>query len=185
MRPTLLRVDIHAVTDGNVADQPTSFRLQWRQFIIEARKRDLNGGDTFMEVMEEIPFQKIENGSLLTYFNKQRESRKVPQPTKLSDIEKSQLQKSIDFCSLLDFPVDKFPIHVTDDLSDACLGMAYAGEIYVARRTFMMGTKMVAATLIEEYIHIEKGFADCQYPMQNFLFEKLVSLGEQLIGEAL
>ena len=143
-------------------------------------------GETFMEVMEEIPFQKIENGSLLTYFNKHRESRKVPQPvTSLTDIEKSQLEKAIAFSSLLDFPVDKFTIHVTDDLSDTTLGMAYAGEIYVARRTFMMDTKMVAATLIEEYIHIEKGFNDCTYPMQNFLFEKLVSLGEQLIGETL
>ena len=142
-------------------------------------------GDTFMEVMEEIPFNKIENGSLLIFFNKHRESRKVPQPAQLTDIEKEQLERAVDFSILLDFPVDKFPIHVTDDLSDSTLGMALHGEIYVARRTFMMGTKMVAATLIEEYLHIEKGFNDCTYPMQNFLFEKLVSLGEQLIGEAL
>ncbi len=143
-------------------------------------------GEDFMDVMAHLPFQKIENGSVLALYRKHEERRKVPEPIKdMSKVEEEQLKKAIDFSTLLDFPVDKYVIWVTDDLSDNVLGMVIGGEIYIARRTFMMGTKMVAATLIEEYLHIEKGFGDCDRPMQNFLFEKMVSMGEDMIGEAL
>ena len=143
-------------------------------------------GEYFMDAVANIPFQKIENGTVLALYRKHREKSKIPEPIEdLTVIEKEQLKKAIDFAHCLDFPVDSFPIIITNDLADTCLGMVLGNDIYIARRTFMMGTKMVAATLIEEYIHIEKGFLDCQYPMQNFLFEKIVSLGEQLVGEAL
>jgi hypothetical protein len=143
--------------------------------------------DTFMEVLNNTPFKNILNSTILAVHKKHSKKPKlVPKSLSvITDIERQQLQKAIDFSHLLDFPVDKFVIHVTDDLRDEVLGAVLDDEIYIARRTFMQGTKMVAATLIEEYIHIEKGFADCEYPMQNFLFEKLVSMGEQLIGEAL
>lgn len=143
-------------------------------------------GKVFLEVLESIPLKNILNNSVIALRTKHREKSSVPQPVaELTTIEQEQLSKATDFAHLLDFPVDKFPIHVTDELSDTVLGCVLKDEIYIARRTFMMGTKMVAATLIEEYIHIDKGFLDCEYPMQNFLFEKLVSMGEQLVGEAL
>lgn len=143
-------------------------------------------GDTFMEVVKETSFNKIENRTLLTLYSKHKKKNKVPESIKdLTDVEKQQLRKAIDFSHLLDFPVDQYPIHVTDDVHNETLGMAYNEEIYIARRTFMMGTKMVAATIIEEYLHLEKGFSDCTYAMQNFLFEKIVTIGEQLLEEAL
>ena len=141
--------------------------------------------DTFIKIVTELDFSKILNPTILSLYRKHNKVEKVPKPAELSEIESQQLRKAIDFSASLDFPVDKYKIHITDDLADSTLGMAYHGEIYIARRTYMQGTKMVAATLIEEFLHLEKGFKDCTYQMQNYLFEKLVSIGEQVVGECL
>lgn len=142
--------------------------------------------DEFMQVVAALPFKHITNASALSVYRRHVRENKCPDSVDaLTNIEEQQLKKAIDFCHGMQFPVDKFPISVTEDLQDKCLGMAYGRQIYVARRTFMMGTKMVASTLIEEYLHIEKDFVDCTYPLQNYLFEMLVSLGEQLKGEPL
>lgn len=150
---------------------------------------DMNHYETpsavFLDIVERTPFHKISNYSIIELTKKHRKKIIKPVPIEVNSIEQQQLDKAITFSHKLNFSVDKFPIHVTDDLKDTTLGCAYHKEIYIARRTFTMGTKMVAATLIEEYIHLEKAFADCEYPMQNFLFETIVSLGEQLIGEPL
>jgi hypothetical protein len=49
----------------------------------------------------------------------------------------------------------------------------------------MIGTKTVAGTLIEEFIHLKHGLGDECRDMQNFLLDRLVSLGEQMHGEPL
>ncbi|MDP9645853.1 hypothetical protein J2793_001286, partial [Paraburkholderia caledonica] len=49
----------------------------------------------------------------------------------------------------------------------------------------MGGTKQLASTLIEEYIHLRHGWKDMTRELQNFLFDKLVSVGEELVGEPL
>jgi len=47
------------------------------------------------------------------------------------------------------------------------------------------GTKMIAATLLEEHIHLKLKLKDYTVNMQNYLFEKIISLGEELVGEPL
>jgi hypothetical protein len=43
----------------------------------------------------------------------------------------------------------------------------------------------VASTLIEEFLHLRHGWKDMSRELQTFLFDKLVSLGEELNGEPL
>lgn len=43
----------------------------------------------------------------------------------------------------------------------------------------------LASTLIEEYLHLRHGWHDLTRELQNFLFDKLVSLGEEIAGEPL
>jgi len=108
-----------------------------------------------------------------------------PQAVSLNPVEEKQLERAIDFCRFLRFPVDDKPIIVVETLGGSVIGLAENDKIYISRQAFDMGTKMVANTLIEEYIHLHYGFADCSRAMQNFLFNKMVSLGEQLKGEPL
>ena len=76
-------------------------------------------------------------------------------------------------------------MNVTDALGPNILGMAENERIYVSRLAFMQGTKRVAGTLIEEFIHLRYKYEDETRGMQEFLLDRLVSLGEQMKGDPL
>lgn len=141
--------------------------------------------DTFMSVMKSISFKDVANPSLLAFYRKHTEKRKTPKPAIMTDVEKQQLSRAVRFCEKLNYEVSKHTINVTDDLKKNILGMVYNDEIYIARRTFMQGTKQVAATVLEEHLHLHKNFHDETYEFQTYLFDVIVSLGEQLNGEPL
>lgn len=101
----------------------------------------------------------------------------------LSKVDRTRLDRAIAFCRAIGFPVDEYPIIASEFLGEEILGRAHNETIYVSKRVFMMGTKMLAGTLIEEFIHLRHLHQDCTRGMQNFLFDTLVSLGEQITGE--
>lgn len=103
----------------------------------------------------------------------------------LEPLEQSRLKKAVDFSRAVGFEVDAFPIIATDWLGEGVLGRAHDGKIYISKRAFMMGTKMLAGTLIEEFLHLKYQLHDCDRDMQNFLMDTIVSLGERLTGEPL
>lgn len=109
----------------------------------------------------------------------------APATTVLVGVEAEVLKIAVKFAHSLGFPVDDYPIIVTDALGPNILGMAENDRIYVSRLAFMQGTKRVAGTLIEEFIHLRYKYEDETYSMQNFLLDRLVSLGEQMQGEPL
>lgn len=114
-----------------------------------------------------------------------KRSELAPATTTLVGVESDILMKAVKFAKKLGFTVDDYPIIVTDALGPNILGMAEEGRIYVSRLAFMQGTKRVAGTLIEELIHLKYRYEDETYAMQNFLLDRLVSLGEQMQGEPL
>jgi hypothetical protein len=106
-------------------------------------------------------------------------------PIQLTDIEARTLADATAFCERIGFPVTSYPITVTDFLGDGVLGRAEDGTIYLSKRVFLMGAKMVAGTLLEEYFHLVTRFQDCTRDLQNYLVDALVSLGERHTGERL
>jgi len=104
---------------------------------------------------------------------------------KLIPLDKIRLAKSLDFLKRIGHDCSGYPIIVSQNLGEHVLGRANEGKIYLAHRVFMMGTKMVAGTILEEYLHLKHGFADCERQMQNFLFDALISMGEQVLGDVL
>lgn len=103
----------------------------------------------------------------------------------LSDIDKRRLEKAIDFAERIGFPVRQYPIRVTEFLGEGVLGQAHEGMILLSRLVLMQGTKMVAGTIIEEYLHLKHGCRDETRQMQNILIDTICSLGEQITGEPL
>lgn len=103
----------------------------------------------------------------------------------LTSVDQIRMDKAISFCRKIGFNVDEFPIIVTEFLGEGVLGRAHNERIFISKRTLMMGTKMLCGTLIEEFIHLRHKLRDESYAMQNFLFDALVSMGEQLTGEPL
>lgn len=106
-------------------------------------------------------------------------------PMRLSELERSRLDKAATFCEQIGFAVREYPIIVSEFLGEEVLGRAHEGKIYISKRTLMMGTKMLAGTLIEEFVHLRHKLYDESRTMQNFLMDTIVSLGEQITGEAL
>lgn len=110
----------------------------------------------------------------------------LPKETKeLKELEQNRLDKAISFCHKLDFPVSDYDIIVSDWLGVGVMGLASSGKIYISTECFDMGTKYLASTLIEEYIHLAKGLMDETRELQTYLFNKIITLGEQLSGEML
>lgn len=146
---------------------------------------DADPGPLLMRMLEEMDFRAIGNQTLLRMYRKTKGTSVTPSDVKLDRNEEIQLKKAISFCEAIGYEVTDYKIHITDDLEDHVLGRVHEGMIYVNRRTFMRGTKLVAGTILEEYLHIKHRLADESRAFQDYLIDAVITLGEQLLGEPL
>lgn len=111
----------------------------------------------------------------------------APREIGLTKVQLVSLNRALDFTAKIGIQIrDTYPIKFVESLGDGTLGLAQDGTIYISERVFDIGgTKQLASTLIEEYIHLRHGWKDLTRELQTFLFEKLVSVGEELVGEPL
>lgn len=149
----------------------------------------LKPGDAFMKVMGDCIQDRLTrvSASALRMFNEHTQRTMKPREIELTKIQKISMEKALNFCEHIGFPIrDNYPIKVVESLGEGCLGLAKDQTIYIAERVFHLGgTKQLASTLIEEYLHLRQGWLDLTRELQSFLFDKVVSLGEELIGEPL
>lgn len=117
-------------------------------------------------------------------YRKHAMRRGIVESLPLTKVQESQLRRAKEFCSMIGWK-EKYPVIVTDQLNEGIFGMAEGATIYLSTQAFRSGTKMVAATLWEEFIHLEKGFEDESREMQNFLFDTIMTLLEDKKGEAI
>lgn len=110
-----------------------------------------------------------------------------PEEVELDFVDKGRLAKAIAFCGKLGYPVDSYPIVPTAHLGFGTLAQAdrKTMKIYLSQQVFNQGTKLVAQALLEEYLHLARDLDDESRAMQTYLFEKVISLGERVLGEAL
>jgi hypothetical protein len=150
---------------------------------------DLDGwidpSEPFLSTLEAVTFRHCTNNSALRVYKKHRKCVLVPDTTPLNRIEEIQLRRAVDFCRWANYRVDDYEIIVTADLEEHTWGRAYEGRIYLNRSAFQAGTKIVAGTLIEEYIHLKHKLHDESRDLQNHLVNALVSMCELARGEPL
>jgi hypothetical protein len=106
-------------------------------------------------------------------------------PLELNIVQTKQFNKALTFCKNRGFNVTEYPIVITEFLGSGVLGRAQNGTIYISSKAFTMGTKCLAGTLIEEYVHLKHQFYDCTIEFQNYLIDTIVSMGELIDGEPL
>lgn len=104
---------------------------------------------------------------------------------KLSNIEQKQLSKALKFLADAGHEVREQMVFVESLGSQWMAGLAKNGVIYIPRSTFGKGTKFLASTLLEEHIHLSLGYGDMTREMQDWLFDKVVSLIEEENGAPL
>lgn len=103
----------------------------------------------------------------------------------LNDVQKKMLSKASQFLLNIGVDVGIFPIKCVTGLGTGVMGRALDGVIYLSEMPFNMGTKQVASTLLEEWVHNKTGAADFDRVMQSWLFDKILSLAEEMNGEPL
>lgn len=108
------------------------------------------------------------------------------EPIMLTAIEKDKFERAKTFCENLGYYVNDYKVFFVETLGTN-LGMANVKTktIYITRKAFAQGAKFVAATLLEEILHIKEGLKDNSREMQNYLFDKIITLGEEKLGVSL
>jgi len=101
----------------------------------------------------------------------------------LTKTQSIMLVKAKDFLLSIQVNVDDFDIRTVSGLGNGVMGRALDGVIYLSDMPFQMGTKQLASTLLEEWVHNKYGCADFDRNMQTWLFDKVLSIGEEMIGE--
>lgn len=114
-----------------------------------------------------------------------RECLREAPSIRLPAMKEKMLFKAIDFLKAIGFNVDVYKIKVMEDLGKGVLGLADQDNeiIYLSMGVFDMGTKYVAGTLYEEFIHIFYGVSDETRGFQDVVINHLMSLGEAFVGE--
>lgn len=145
--------------------------------------------DEFIEVVGKLVSEKLTNvnPSAVKVWEDATASKISPKEIELTKIQQMSMERALDFCEKIGFSIrGTYPIKVVESLGSDTLGLAKDETIYIAERVFQIGgTKQLASTLIEEYVHLRHGWHDLTRELQNFLFEKMVSLGEEIVGEPL
>jgi hypothetical protein len=73
----------------------------------------------------------------------------------LTRVQQTSMDRALHFCDRMGYAISKYPVKVVESLGDGILGLAQDETIYVAQRVFELGgAKQLAATLIEEYLHL-------------------------------
>jgi len=126
------------------------------------------------------------NQSAVKLFRDTTKSVVQPHEITLSRVQLAMVEKALDFTENIGFSIrNAYPIKFVESMGDGVLGLAQDETIFIAERVFHMGTKQMASALIEEYIHLKHGYHDMTRELQTFLFDKIVSLGEEINGEPL
>lgn len=104
----------------------------------------------------------------------------------LNAMERGQFGEAKTFLLSLGYDIENYPINFVEKLGNGVLGCAGGGEITISRDAFTAGTKQLAITLLEEFVHLRHNVQDESREMQEWLFHELVTLGEKSIrGRAL
>lgn len=137
----------------------------------------------FLDVAGTLSSKAQGNASAFAlYRQKVSFTEKPAKESKLTDNQRAMMDKAIRFCESMGYTVDKYPIIITHELGHDVLGLARDGKIFINIRTLQRGVRELAATLIEEFIHLDKDLMDESRDLQNYLFERLVDLGAELYG---
>lgn len=117
-------------------------------------------------------------------FGRHTEKEDLPiQAFPLNYVQREQFERALKFSRALGFNANEYPIIFAERLGGNVLGMAKNDKIYISLECFEYGTKMIVGTLIEEYVHLRHRVIDELRAMQNLLLNRIVSLGEELLGE--
>ena len=98
------------------------------------------------------------------------------EPIPMSKYDMSQRDLALQLLKPLQLDLGGVEIVWKANLGETRLGMVKKGVIYISKRSFDDGAKVIAATLVEEYIHAVDGFDDYTREFQDRVLRMLVNV---------
>ena len=98
------------------------------------------------------------------------------EPLPMSTYDVAQRDIALKLLQPLQLDFDKVKIIWKANLGETRLGMVKKGIIYISKRSFDDGAKVIAATLVEEYIHAVDDFDDYTREFQDRVLRMLVNV---------
>ncbi|WP_020473619.1 hypothetical protein [Zavarzinella formosa] len=150
----------------------------------------LEMSDSFRAVCRKLNERRprgLNMGAIRWYQNRTQSSQPLT-PAKLTNVQQKQLDKAMAFVGKIGFgdDLERYPASVVNWLGDGVYGMAKDGTILLAKDIFDKGTKFLASTIIEEFVHNHYDLRDVSRELQTWLFDRLVTMGEEYVtGESL
>jgi len=100
---------------------------------------------------------------------------------KLDSIQQRQFDKALEVNLALGFDILEYPVRFKQSLGYNILGEAKDKTIFISMDCFELGTKMLAGTLFEEYVHLKTNHEDNSRGMQNYLINMIMSMTEKYV----
>jgi len=141
--------------------------------------------DAFQSVCASLAARKPvnHNRNAVRYFQ-DRTHRLTPlTPVTLSPVQQMQLAKATAFIRSLGFAdcLDDYPIVVVSWIGEHIYGQAKDGSILLTKQAFDLGTKKLAAIILEEFVHNHFSLYDETRELQSWLFERVITMGEEFV----
>ena len=94
----------------------------------------------------------------------------------LDEYNRNAVDSAVAFLAKAGFDPSAYPIRIAKDLGGNVLGRAHEDSIWLSLRVVEMGRKQLISCLLEEFIHLDRGYSDNTYEMQSFLFDSIITL---------
>lgn len=146
--------------------------------------------NTTKEFMEEACKEWAANndsltGSLIAFLLRRKEKATIKNyaPCSINKVQDKQLKRAIEFAREIFSDIEMYPITIVETLGQSTHAVADPDlqRIIVSKKCFDLGTKYLCSTIIEEFVHLNKGHKDCTREMQTYLFDMICTMIEHHI----
>lgn len=142
--------------------------------------KDLGVSESFLDAVQNNQSAKNINQSALRILRTNREETLRYEPCEIDSYERSIFRDALRLLKPLKCDLGVEEVIFTESLS-GCYGcyVPKYDQIYISRQTLENGVNFLAATLYEEWLHKKHKLDDESRGMQQFLFDKIISLADR------
>ena len=140
--------------------------------------RLLNTNSVFNRLVENIFATQPERlqGSLVEQMRKRMGRKESYSSLPLTPLDVKEIDRALALIEPLGLDLQKVKIIWKADLGEDLLGLAIRNEVYIGKRCFDDGARVIAATFIEEYIHAADKIPDYTRMFQDRVLRMLVNV---------
>lgn len=136
-------------------------------------------GPVFLEVCEELKGNMKCNPTAFAIWKKHAGVADVYEEAKLCKLNESELANALNLLEFMGYEITREDLTIVQDLGGSFYGLFRDGKIFIDKKVFDKGTRYLASTIFEEWMHKKHQYRDESREFQNFLLDKLMYFVER------